>query len=139
MFDFTVYFPSFFFFFFALLFELCFPFWLKHVCMCVFCLSSGLQVDEITFECPVRVTHVRIVPLYVPDSKVPQFSGFTSPGSFQLDIFGGVWNQPQSKKSTRMCSLALPIRFSYNITNLLVLFVPVNLTKALDFSNFVQP
>ena len=116
--------------------------------MCVFCLSSGLQVDEITFECPVRVTHVRIVPLYVPDSKVPQFSGFTSPGSFQLDIFGGsfqldifggVWNQPQSKKSTRMCSLALPIRFSYNITNLLVLFVPVNLTKALDFSNFVQP
>ena len=55
------------------------------------------QVDEVVFKRPVRVTHVRVVPLYVADSKLPEFSGFTSPGSFQLDVFGGQWNQPQSK------------------------------------------
>ena len=55
------------------------------------------QVDEISFACPVKVTHVRIVPLYVPDSKVSNFSGFTSPGSFNLSIFGGCASQPQSE------------------------------------------
>jgi hypothetical protein len=61
------------------------------------------QVDEVVFKSPVRVTHVRVVPLYVADSKLPDFSGFTSPGSFQLDVFGGQWNQPQVSRLSKLC------------------------------------
>ena len=78
------------------------------VCVCVFVCGFRsfhsplvVQVDEVVFKSLVRVTHIRIVPLYVADSKMPEFSGFTSPGSFQLDIFGGDWNNPQCKANTK--------------------------------------
>ena len=55
-----------------------------------------------TFKCPVRVTHVRIVPLYVSDTRVPTFAGFTSPGSFELRIFGGRADQTDCR-FTELC------------------------------------
>ena len=60
------------------------------------------KVDEATFKCPVRVTHVRIVPLYVSDTRVPTFAGFTSPGSFELRIFGGRADQTDCR-FTELC------------------------------------
>merc|ERR1712072_583925 len=61
------------------------------------------EVDEVTFTCPVRVTHVRVVPLYVSDGSVRDFAGFTSPGSFELSIFGGLRGQIQNCVFPRLC------------------------------------
>jgi len=73
------------------------------VCVFFLLLFTWEKVDEITFERPVRITHVRVVPLYVSDSKLNDFAGFTSPGSFGLRIFGSQRDETQKCRFSELC------------------------------------